>query len=101
MGLIETIAGLEDAQVAAVNGSVLPSASFPVAEKTTVPPFGILPEEGETEIDTNPEVVEVEPGARAQPAKSSGPALNKISPILANERFMITVPIAISCRHPL
>jgi hypothetical protein len=57
VGLIETIAGLEDVQVAAVNGCVLPFASFPVTEKATVPPFGILPGEGETEIDTNPDEV--------------------------------------------
>jgi hypothetical protein len=53
VGLIATTAELEDVQVAVVNDSVPPLASFPVAEKRTVSPFGIVPKEGETEIDTN------------------------------------------------
>lgn len=89
VGLIETIAGLDDVQVAAVSGSVLPFASFPVAEKATEPPFGILPTEGETEIDTNPEVVEVEPGDRAQPPSNSRPVPSKIRPSLPNEILII------------
>lgn len=95
VGLIETIAGLEDVQVAAVNISVLPFASFPVAEKSTVFPFGIVPGEGETEIDTSPEMVEGEPGDMAQPARSSGVMPNRISPFLTNEAFIILSPVTI------
>ena len=100
VGLIVTTAGLEDVQVAVVKRSVPPLARFPMAEKRTVSPFGIVPSEGETEIDTSCEVFVVEPGARAQPARNSGLAPNKISAILTNEIFIVSLPVTIFACTP-
>jgi len=101
VGLIATTVGLEDVQIAVVKGSVPPLASCPVAEKRTVSPFRIVPGEGETEIDTNWEMLVVEPGARAQPARNSELAPHSIGTILADENFIGPLPLTIFAGAPV